>query len=91
LEIAPLNSNVISIRPDSPEDQERLEAQLNFLQKASLRLMHRNGTKATLLVLERWRTREDEIQIVFTPGVVEALGALEGRELLSAAMSAARV
>ncbi|MBW5415509.1 hypothetical protein [Pseudomonas sp. MAG002Y] len=89
LEIAPLSSNVVSIKPDSLEDQEQLEAQLSFLQKASLRLMHRNGTKATLLVLERWKTSGDEIQIVFTPGVVEALGSLEGRELLKAAMNAA--
>ena len=89
LEIAPLSSNVVSIKSDSLEDQEQLEAQLSFLQKASLRLMHRNGTKATLLVLERWKTSDNEIQIVFTPGAVEALGSLDGRELLKAAMNAA--
>jgi hypothetical protein len=85
-----VSNNVISIKSESPEDKEKLEATLSFLQKASLRLMHRNGSKATLLVLERWRAEGDNIQIVFTPGVVEALGeSLDGRELLRVAMGAA--
>ncbi|TWI58303.1 hypothetical protein IQ22_00007 [Pseudomonas duriflava] len=86
-----MRNNIISIKPQNQEDRETLEARLSFLQKASLRLLHRNGSKATLLVLERWRSTEDDIQVVFTPGIVEALGEkLDGRQLLDAAMSAAR-
>jgi hypothetical protein len=82
--------NELIIIPQNAEEIVEIEALLEQLGRASLRVIHKNGQKATLMILQGWKSSPKKITASFTPGVIDVLGRdLEPKDLLALALDKA--
>ncbi|TWI46306.1 hypothetical protein IQ22_04496 [Pseudomonas duriflava] len=82
--------NELVIIPHSAEERAEVEALLERLSRASLRVIHRNGQKATLMILQGWKSNPKKITANFTPGVIDVLGRdLEPKDIILMALEKA--
>ncbi|MBH3437470.1 hypothetical protein [Pseudomonas luteola] len=82
--------NELIIIPHDTEEISEIEALLTQLSRASLRVIHKNGQKATLMILQGWKSNPKKITASFTPGVIDVLGRdLEPKDLLALAIEKA--
>ncbi|MFC3608926.1 hypothetical protein [Stutzerimonas tarimensis] len=64
----------VLLLPASGDERDIVEASLERLMRSSLRVVHRDGSRGTVLILQSWRSTPEGFSVTFTPGVLDAVG-----------------